>query len=91
MGEITEKSARLEPRRRKNRQRTGISVADITCPFYHRYTDKNGICCESPIPDSSCTITFPTREELVSQISLYCSGCYKMCEIYRAVMMSKYD
>lgn len=55
----------------------------IICPLYRAYNERS-IVCKGFIPDSENELRFPTEALKDQQRELYCMGCYRNCEQYRA-------
>ena len=55
----------------------------IICPLYRTYSERS-IVCKGFIPDSENELRFGTVALKDQQQELYCMGCYRNCEQYRA-------
>ena len=62
----------------------------IICPLYRSYTAKS-IICKGHIPDSETELRFRAEAYKDQQQELYCMGCYKMCEQYRAYQHFRWE
>ncbi len=63
---------------------------DVKCPFYKTDDGKRHITCEGVVKDSSLINAYRRRHEFDTQISVFCSGCYQNCEVYR-MLVQIYD
>ena len=66
--------------------------ADVLCPFY-KFDEgkKRSITCEGLVEDSSIVLTYHKKSDYVRQITVFCCKHFEKCEIYRALLESKYD
>ena len=63
---------------------------DVLCPFYRCDKARRSISCEGFLDKSSIQILFVRNKEFQFHFATYCCKNYKMCEVYRMIMDSKY-
>lgn len=63
----------------------------VQCPFYRQDDGRSRIHCEWMIDHSTVSINFQRRPDFITQIQTFCCGCYDKCEIYRMLMVNKYE
>ena len=63
---------------------------DVKCPFYKK-SDNNQIICEGMTDDSTIHMCFSCTKSKNNHSKVFCENHYDKCEIYRAVMESKYN
>ena len=65
---------------------------DAQCPFYKSDDgNKKWILCEGIVDKSTLALTFNRKKDYETQLNVFCCEYYKKCEIYRMLMVSKYD
>lgn len=73
------------------RQSMTSGTGDIQCPFFVAHSQKAIICeADVDIPRVTQAMRFRSGAEKRKHEDIYCSGNYRMCEHYRAVM-AKYE
>lgn len=67
--------------------------ADAQCPFYKfdEALQQRRIVCEGIVDDSTLELRFNRIKDYRTQLEVFCCEHYKRCEIYRMLMVSKYD
>ena len=64
--------------------------AYVNCPFYHRDDNRCQLTCEGILDGSTLCQNFRRKEDLQTQLRVFCCEYYKKCEIYRMLMEAKY-
>lgn len=64
--------------------------SQVECPFY-RYDEPHRISCEGLGAADTTVLMFRIRKDRDQQMRIFCCEHYKNCELYRALMESKYE
>lgn len=62
----------------------------IRCPFFRSHSPTE-IRCEGFVDKSSSGMLFERRADKMMQQHTYCEDHYEACELYRAIVESKYS
>lgn len=63
---------------------------DVICPFYKRDDGKRRIVCEGLVDNGNITLLYSDKLDYERQILVFCCENYEKCEIYQALLNSKY-
>lgn len=63
---------------------------DVRCPFYKYDDGKRRIICEGIIDQCSTGLVYHKHSDYETQLSVFCCGDYKKCEVYRMLQKEKY-
>ena len=63
----------------------------VQCPFYKHDDGWRRITCEGLVDRSSVSLSYQNTRDYAIQFDSFCCEHYKKCEVYRMLMVSKYD
>lgn len=63
----------------------------VQCPFYKHDDGRQRITCEGLVDRSSISLSYQRMRDYKTQFDVFCCEHYKKCEIYRTLMVAKYD
>ena len=63
----------------------------VQCPFYKEDDGKLSITCEGFGDARYLKQRFYNKAQYEKQMSVFCCGNYRRCEVYRLIMATKYD